>query len=347
MPGRGAGLARRGSIALALCVLAFPLTVASAPAAPSDPAFPNAEDRDLGSPLTRDPDETVLPDLPDRPDRRAEETTNRPWWRHNLFARFWSDQKFLVAHWWPSEIRHAGFTAPLLISTFAASQSSNSSGFWGFDLSVERRFDAATTGTSQRIFEHFSTAGNNTSVALGLGGAWLLAHFTDNERLLRATSLSAEALLDEGLYIEALKGISARTRPSGGGTGQFFQYQPPSGQSNSSFPSGHALGAFTVATVFAHVYSDHKWVPWVAYGSAVMVGASRVALGRHFPSDVVVGSVLGNSFGRMVVARDGGDRPSALSRFQPIVDPATRGYGLSWSYAWGGARPAHTEPRQE
>jgi len=72
-----------------------------------------------------------------------------------------------------------------------------------------------------------------------------------------------------------------------GGTGQFFQYHPPHGQANGSFPSGHASGAFAAASVFAGMYREqHPWVPWLAYGMASLVAVSRVALGHHFPTDV-------------------------------------------------------------
>jgi hypothetical protein len=93
------------------------------------------------------------------------------------------------------------------------------------------------------------------------------------------------------------------------------------------------MGAFAVATVFSGVYKEHRWVPWVAYGAAGLVGASRIALGRHFPSDVIVGGILGNSFGRMVVARQEGTE-GPVARFVPIVDPVTRRAGLAWTYAW-------------
>jgi len=57
--------------------------------------------------------------------------------------------------------------------------------------------------------------------------------------------------------------------------------------------------------VFAEQYRDRKWVPWLSYGLATLVGASRLALGRHFPGDVLVGAVLGTSIGRGIAARNG------------------------------------------
>ena len=54
----------------------------------------------------------------------------------------------------------------------------------------------------------------------------------------------------------------------------------------TSFPSGHAMMAFSVATVFARRYHDHRWVPYVAYAVAGAIVVSRVTTGAHFPADV-------------------------------------------------------------
>ena len=70
-----------------------------------------------------------------------------------------------------------------------------------------------------------------------------------------------------------------------------------------SFPSGHTIAAFSVATIFAERYRRHRWVPWVAYGLAGLVGFSRVPLQSHFPSDVFAGAVFGYSISRYVVLR--------------------------------------------
>src|SRR6184192_4438522 len=57
---------------------------------------------------------------------------------------------------------------------------------------------------------------------------------------------------------------------------------------NAGFPSGHSIGAFSLATVFARRYREHRWVPWVAYGLAGLVSFSRITAQAHFPSDVFV-----------------------------------------------------------
>jgi len=55
--------------------------------------------------------------------------------------------------------------------------------------------------------------------------------------------------------------------------------------------------------VFSARYRDHRWVPWVAYGVATVVGFSRITLQSHFPSDVFAGGVLGGVIGHIVGTR--------------------------------------------
>jgi undecaprenyl-diphosphatase len=76
-----------------------------------------------------------------------------------------------------------------------------------------------------------------------------------------------------------LKNIVNRPRPEG-----------PTERSNSSFPSGHATGAFALATVFSHQYPKLS-IP--LYITATGVAISRIYLGRHYPSDVLAGAAIG------------------------------------------------------
>lgn len=57
-----------------------------------------------------------------------------------------------------------------------------------------------------------------------------------------------------------------------------------------SFPSGHAMMAFVLATVLSSHFCSLRVL---FFGMAVAVGFSRVYVGVHYPSDVVIGSVAG------------------------------------------------------
>lgn len=56
-----------------------------------------------------------------------------------------------------------------------------------------------------------------------------------------------------------------------------------------SFPSGHSCAAFSLALVLAH--GMPTWAN-LFYGLASMVAVSRVYLGVHYPSDVLVGYIM-------------------------------------------------------
>jgi undecaprenyl-diphosphatase len=59
-----------------------------------------------------------------------------------------------------------------------------------------------------------------------------------------------------------------------------------------SFPSGHASNAFMIAALLADRLGRGRY-GW--YGMASLVALSRIYLGVHYPSDVLVGSCLGLS----------------------------------------------------
>jgi hypothetical protein len=62
-----------------------------------------------------------------------------------------------------------------------------------------------------------------------------------------------------------------------------------------SFPSGHTMTAFAVWAVLAEGL-PLLGPPFLVM--AMMIGASRIFLGMHYPTDVLVGALLGSSLGR-------------------------------------------------
>ena len=118
--------------------------------------------------------------------------------------------------------------------------------------------------------------------------------------------LAGEAYTDGYIVSLAIKAIARRKRPSEVAAGASFNdtfFNTGKSPFSSSFPSGHAIEAFSVATVVAQRYGRHRWVPWVAYGAATAISLSRVTTRAHFPSDVFLGAALGYSIARFEVLR--------------------------------------------
>jgi len=103
-----------------------------------------------------------------------------------------------------------------------------------------------------------------------------------NEVARRTVRIGLLTLAGSQASVEVLKRIFHRERPD-----------HDANASNSSFPSSHSSAAFGLAWV---VSSRHRRLgPW-AWAIALWIGASRVFLGRHFPSDVLAGAFVGIAF---------------------------------------------------
>jgi len=178
----------------------------------------------------------------------------------------------------------------------------------------------------------------------GAGGAaltfYLVGRTTHNERARETGVLGAEALIDSAIVVTTVKEITQRRRPTAAkGRGDFFD-------GGSSFPSGHSIEAWSLATVIANEYHDHRLVQISAYGVASAVSLARYTGRNHFLSDVLVGSAMGYGIGRYVyrahhrVTSDSGDEEesSGRSRSWPLIVPQydrrahEYGVALAWSF---------------
>ena len=65
-----------------------------------------------------------------------------------------------------------------------------------------------------------------------------------------------------------------------------------------SFPSGHAIYAFMMATLLAHWFPKFQIIFFLLAG---FIGWTRIYLGLHYPTDVIVGGLLGYGITRLFV----------------------------------------------
>ena len=158
-------------------------------------------------------------------------------------------------------------------------------------------------------FHSFNRAFSGTHTAIGMAALpasfYAVSLVRHNLYDQHTTMLATEAVLDSELLATLIKDTSRRLRPgqvpAGAGFSDTFGDAKGGLFSSASFPSGHTIAAFSLATVFANRYSRHRWVPWVAYGLAASVAFSRLSLQAHFTSDVFAGAVLGYSISHYVV----------------------------------------------
>jgi len=121
--------------------------------------------------------------------------------------------------------------------------------------------------------------------------------------------LSGEAVVDAEILTSVFKTATGRIRPvdvpagSGYSDTWFESSAATRFKGGGSFPSGHTIAAFSIATVISRRYGNHRWVPYAAYGMAALVGFSRVSLSSHYISDVFMGGALGYSISRFTVLR--------------------------------------------
>jgi membrane-associated phospholipid phosphatase len=181
----------------------------------------------------------------------------------------------------------------------------------------------------------------STYGAGGIAAAiYLAGRAAHNARARETGLLGGEALIDGGIVSLTLKSVSQRPRPRvDDASGEFFDR-------GNSFPSGHALAAWSLASVVAEEYHERPLVRFGAYGVAAAVSVARYTGRNHFLSDALVGSAIGYGIGHYVYRThhdpstdSGGAEASTRERAKllprqlaPTYDRRARDYGLS--LAW-------------
>jgi hypothetical protein len=146
-----------------------------------------------------------------------------------------------------------------------------------------------------RRYSNLSTAGI-AGLAGGAGAMWVWSHRNHNSHWQETGYLATKAAVNSLVMTESMKYALGRARPyEGAGGGGFFQ-------GGTSFPSEHAAAAWSIASVVAHEYPG-PLTKVLVYGAATLVSISRVRSKDHFPSDVVVGALIGELSGYQAYSR--------------------------------------------
>ncbi len=159
---------------------------------------------------------------------------------------------------------------------------------------------------TENLSNTFARASNVLEISTQLAPVLLLCGNRPRKHFGHIMALYAEAtFINTGLTIVA-KMSFRRTRPF------VYNDEVPLEEkfgrtARASFISGHtstaAVGTFFAAKVFADFYPDSKWKP-VVWGAAAVIpgvmGYFRVAAGKHYPTDVMAGYLVGGAIGILV-----------------------------------------------
>ncbi|MFQ5679919.1 MAG: phosphatase PAP2 family protein [Gemmatimonadota bacterium] len=172
----------------------------------------------------------------------------------------------------------------------------------GFEQDVSRGTEPA--GSRDGFSQQFASAGaaaGDLFVDLGLSAATFLVGRAAHDPLTARVGRQAfEAVGTSVVLARILKLAVGRERP--GVSMDANKFHPFSfGSEDDSYPSGHTAHLFAMAAVAdRELRGKAPWVPFVAYPTAGLVGASRVVGQRHWITDVVAGAAVGLFSGQFV-----------------------------------------------
>ncbi|MDO1513210.1 phosphatase PAP2 family protein [Maribacter confluentis] len=140
-------------------------------------------------------------------------------------------------------------------------------------------------GIPQFIRDYGELYGSPENNYLATSGVYFTGLITKNEKLRRTGVLLISSASSAGLLQQVLKSVVGRARPVANlGKDTFDPFNPS--RNFHSFPSGHALLAFTNAYAIGKQFKN-PWLKAGIYTIGAIPGISRVWDGQHWLSDMV------------------------------------------------------------
>ena len=198
-----------------------------------------------------------------------------------IFRAMWRD---IPLRWRALDRRKVVATFVLFVAIVATT--------WGFFdaplIAVGERVQSEASKSVTRVMNRLSGGMNPAMIIL----FFLLAGLAFGRRawLVYAVAMIFAGSIG-GIVVHSLKYLVGRSRPEVW-LGPFHHVIPPA----SSFPSGHTMGAFAIASV---LFFGSRLLPLrvLSMLMATAVAASRVLGFRHWPSDVIASALIGMAFG--------------------------------------------------
>ncbi|MFH0802045.1 MAG: phosphatase PAP2 family protein [bacterium] len=127
-----------------------------------------------------------------------------------------------------------------------------------------------------------------------------LFYLTGSKKAHEVAQMAAESVVLTGIQVHVLKRIFGFNRPH-------VSNPPPStarlgyDMNYDAMPSGHSAAVFAMATVFGDAYK----IGWLTYPMATLAALTRIKEHAHWPSDLLIGSLMGHLGARQIMADHG------------------------------------------
>jgi len=192
------------------------------------------------------------------------------------------------------------------------------------DTHIANAFE--NSGGQVRWGGRISNIGASYTLIPIVAGSYVYGAWRDNPKGREIGVLGTESLLDSLIVAGVLKEVFRRNRPDEKNAGDFWG-------GGTSFPSGHAIQIWTIASLLDHEFKHQKIVGITAYSLAGIVSAARIAAQKHFASDVVAGGTMGWFIGRYVYDTHMSHFAHKHSLLMPMIVPQVNPLQKTYSFA--------------
>ena len=174
----------------------------------------------------------------------------------------------------------------ILLSIIASFTNSSHAQNW--DINLLQNINPQNPNSN--TFKTISNTAEPLCVAVPIS-MYALSLINNNQHLKKNAYQLVASLAVNAVATEGFKIIVNRDRPFVTYPSSVFPISTD--EKNKSMPSGHTSFSFTTATSVYLMYP--KWyIALPAFAWATSVGYSRMYLGLHYPSDVLMGAVVGS-----------------------------------------------------
>lgn len=168
------------------------------------------------------------------------------------------------------------------------------------DEALFHKLNGPVSSEDRKILPWTNALGNGLVAIPALAALYLYGEKKTDHLAKDAALAGLQVFILSAGAVVAVKHLTHRARPDQLAepyhwSGPFHNFQ------HESFPSGHTMRAFAVATVLSGYYPEKPGLGLALYGLAGLTAIGRLKSGEHWPSDVFAGAILGYALGRSVL----------------------------------------------